>query len=780
MENTGRFDLPLIMPSQAQKHVTHNEALTLVDGLMHLVVKTFGETSPPVSAQIDDAFVIGASPTGAWFGEGGNLAFNTDAGWRFANPVRGIVALNAATGRMVIFDQGVWKPLGDVLDIATLPMLGINTSADTTNRLAVRSNAALLTAVNVGDGGNGDLQVKLNKETQGDTGSLLYQTGFSGRAEIGLSGDDDLSVKVSPDGSVWTEALRIDRTSGAVTLRANSVANAALANMATVRIKGRATAGTGAPEDLNGTQATALLDVFATSAKGLAPASGGGTVNFLRADGTWAAPVGGGAAAWGGITGTLSAQTDLQTALNGKQAAGSYAAAVHGHAQADITGLITALAGKLAASAVSSFGLTLVDDADAATARGTLGLGTLATQSGTFSGASSGTNTGDQTITLTGNVTGSGTGSFATTIAAGVVSNAMLATVAAATFKGRTTAGSGAPEDLTVTQVTALLNAFTAALKGLVPASGGGTVNYLRADGTWAAPSGSGPSVDPLDLAATGVAAPATGTVRLFRKDRGGRQMPAFMGPTGLDATVQPFIATNKIARWNASGNGTATPIVDGFAAAFTTLGTATARNVAATDFITRLRRFGHVSAATAGALCGHFATVAQWTIGTGTGLGGFYYNCRFVPSDAAAVSGARMFIGLRNAVAAPTNVEPSSGQINMVGVGQISTSNNLHICYGGSAAQTPIDLGASFPAGSLSSAAYELELFASPGTQTIGYKVTRLDNNTVASGTLSGTVGTQVPAATTFLAHTAWRCNNAGALACGLDVVQVYLETDN
>jgi hypothetical protein len=65
--------------------------------------------------------------------------------------------------------------------------------------------------------------------------------------------------------------------------------------------------------------------------------------------------------------------------------------------------------------------------ADVAAARTALGLGTLATQSGTFSGTSSGTNTGDQTITLTGHVTGSGTGTFGTTIAAGVVTNAMLA-----------------------------------------------------------------------------------------------------------------------------------------------------------------------------------------------------------------------------------------------------------------------------------------------------------------------------------------------------------------
>lgn len=94
---------------------------------------------------------------------------------------------------------------------------------------------------------------------------------------------------------------------------------------------------------------------------------------------------------------------------------------------------------------------------------------------------------GPGTITLTGNVTGSGAGSIATTIANNVVSNAMLTNVATSTFKGRTTAGAGSPEDLTATQATALLNTFTSVLQGLVPASGGGTSNFLRADGTWAA-----------------------------------------------------------------------------------------------------------------------------------------------------------------------------------------------------------------------------------------------------------------------------------------------------
>lgn len=126
-----------------------------------------------------------------------------------------------------------------------------------------------------------------------------------------------------------------------------------------------------------------------------------------------------------------------------------------------------------------------------------LGLGDITPDSvaatGTVTGSNlSGTNTGDQTITLTGDVTGSGTGSFAATIASSAVTNAKLADMANNTVKGNVSGSSAAPSDLTAAQLTTLVNPFTASLSGAAPASGGGTTNFLRADGTWVAPSGSG------------------------------------------------------------------------------------------------------------------------------------------------------------------------------------------------------------------------------------------------------------------------------------------------
>lgn len=100
--------------------------------------------------------------------------------------------------------------------------------------------------------------------------------------------------------------------------------------------------------------------------------------------------------------------------------------------------------------------------------------------------------TANQSITLSGDVSGTGTTAITTTIGANKVTNAMLAQVATGSFLGRVTAATGNVETLTGTQATTLLDTFTSTLKGLVPSPAGATTTFLRADGTWAAPSGSG------------------------------------------------------------------------------------------------------------------------------------------------------------------------------------------------------------------------------------------------------------------------------------------------
>lgn len=277
---------------------------------------------------------------------------------------------------------------------------------------------------------------------------------------------------------------------------------------------------------------------------------------------------------------------------------------------------------------------------------------------------------------------------------------------------------------------------------------------------------------------ASAATAPGSGYLKAFARNLANKMFLAFVGPAGIDMECQPHFGRNKVFRWNPYGNSATAPPIDGYPA-LTIAGTLTARNVATTNYFTRLRRIGIVSTATAGTLCSFRGANAQWTIGNGSGLGGFFYIIRFGCSDAATVSGARQFIGLSSSTSAPTNVEPST-LTNVLGVGHGAADTNLKIYYGGSAAQTPIDLGSNFPANTLSVDVYELILFASPNDGNVSYRVERLNTGHVASGTLTGTAGTAIPANTTFLTIWGFRTNNATALAVALDNVQIYLETDS
>ena len=204
------LSLPYIQPSQAQKHVTHNEALQVLDVLTQTVVANRDQTDPPASPATGDSHIVALGGTAAWAGRDGDIATWDGEAWFFVTPQAGWQAQVTAEAQTVTWDGAAWGVQAPVLQ--NLDHVGIRTTADATNRLAVSAPATLLSHDGAGH------QLKINKSTDTDTASLLFQTGWSGRAEMGTAGSDDFSIKVSVDGVSWDTGLEIDSNTGKTTL----------------------------------------------------------------------------------------------------------------------------------------------------------------------------------------------------------------------------------------------------------------------------------------------------------------------------------------------------------------------------------------------------------------------------------------------------------------------------------------------------------------------------------------------------------------------------------
>jgi hypothetical protein len=204
-ENSSRLGMPYIQQGQAQKHVTHNEAIEVLDLLVQLTVEAFDATQPPAVPAEGEVWALGHSPVEAWTGHAGDLAAWSNGGWLFITPKLGWRAAKGADIRVWTGDAWIAPLAGN---IENLVGLGINAEHDEENRLVLSANASLFSH----DGA--DHRLKINKASAPQTATLLFQSGFSGRAEMGLAGDDDFSVKVSTDGNNWREAIKVDRASG--------------------------------------------------------------------------------------------------------------------------------------------------------------------------------------------------------------------------------------------------------------------------------------------------------------------------------------------------------------------------------------------------------------------------------------------------------------------------------------------------------------------------------------------------------------------------------------
>ncbi len=203
---SSRFNLPYLAPAQAQKTVTHNEALQVLDALTQLTFVSVGDTVPPIAPALGDSYALGVGASGDWTGNtAGTIATRIENAWMYHTPLEGWRGWDIATAQLLGFQGGSWTPLDSTSD-----MLGINATADAVNRLTVRSAASLFTHE------GGSHQMKINKASASDDAGFVLQNDYTTHGLMGLFGTNDLTAKVSPDGTSFYNAFEASAATGEV------------------------------------------------------------------------------------------------------------------------------------------------------------------------------------------------------------------------------------------------------------------------------------------------------------------------------------------------------------------------------------------------------------------------------------------------------------------------------------------------------------------------------------------------------------------------------------
>lgn len=199
MERTTNLSLPYIMPSQAQKHVTHNEAIRALDLLVHLSVADRNRTAPPPAPAEGDCHIVGPAPTDDWAGREQQIATVQEGAWMYYPPRPGWHAWLRDEQRLVVFDGTSWvtaEPAGP-----------------TGGAFAFRYDDD----VNIGDPGPG--RFRLNNSTPELSTALCLSAGLTDGSDIG-------ALVMARFGASAAVGCRVIITSGASRLEFDATAAA--------------------------------------------------------------------------------------------------------------------------------------------------------------------------------------------------------------------------------------------------------------------------------------------------------------------------------------------------------------------------------------------------------------------------------------------------------------------------------------------------------------------------------------------------------------------------
>jgi len=130
MSDTPNLVLPYIAAGQAQKHVTHNEALSLIDGLLQLSVVSRGLNIPPGTVVDGNRFLIGSSPATEWLNHAGQIALRMEGAWRFLIPRKGWQMWVEAENLLLIYDGTNWNSQNQPTVLQNISLLGVNAAAN--------------------------------------------------------------------------------------------------------------------------------------------------------------------------------------------------------------------------------------------------------------------------------------------------------------------------------------------------------------------------------------------------------------------------------------------------------------------------------------------------------------------------------------------------------------------------------------------------------------------------------------------------------------------------
>ncbi len=114
---TPNLALPLLAAAQAQKHVTVNEALALLDGLVQISVKDRDLASPPASLTGGECYIVAAGATGAWAGWDGEVVLFSGGAWLRLPPKDGWRVWVEDEGVLVVRMGGAWLTLDAALGL---------------------------------------------------------------------------------------------------------------------------------------------------------------------------------------------------------------------------------------------------------------------------------------------------------------------------------------------------------------------------------------------------------------------------------------------------------------------------------------------------------------------------------------------------------------------------------------------------------------------------------------------------------------------------------------